>query len=95
MTGGFVLAAILGLDLADASDSDRNVQVFEIVLFAFFAVAIYTVFTRASKMSRDQEERAKSADDPPPADAVPVPAPTSASDAIDAAADEETQESAG
>ena len=95
VTGGFVLATVLGLDLADASDSDRNVQVFEIVLFAFFAVAIYTVFTRASKMSRDQEEKAKSADDPPPADAVPVPAPTSASDAIDAAADEETQESAG
>lgn len=95
VTGGFVLATVLGLDLADASDSDRNVQVFEIVLFAFFVVAIYTIFNRASKMSRDQEEKAKSADDPPPAGAVPVAVPTPASDAIDAVADEETRESAG
>ena len=94
VTGGYVLATVLGLDLADASDSDRNVQVFEIILFAFFVIAIFTVFNRASKMNRDREEREASADDPPPADAVPVSAPTSASDAIDAAADEETQESA-
>ena len=95
VTGGYLLASVLGLDLADASDSDRNVQVFEIVLFAFFAVAIYTVFNRASKMNRDREEKASSVDDPPPAGAVAVPAPTSASDAIDAVADEETRESAG
>ncbi len=95
VTGGYVLATVLGLDLADASDSDRNVQVFEIVLFAFFVVAIYTVFNRASKMNRDREEKTSSAADPPPASAVPVPAPTSASDAIDAAADDETRESAG
>ncbi len=95
VTGGYVLATVLGLDLADASDSDRNVQVFEIVLFAFFVVAIYTIFNRASKMSRDREEKASSVDDPPPAGAVSVPAPSSASDAIDAVADEETRESAG
>ena len=95
VTGGYLLASVLGLDLADASDSDRNVQVFEIILFAFFVIAIYTVFNRTSKMSRDREEEASSADDPPPADAIPVPAPTSASAAIDAAADEETRESAG
>ena len=95
VTGGYVLAAILGLDLADASDSDRNVQVFEIILFAFFVVAIFTIFNRASKMNRDREEKAASADDPPPDGAVPVPAPTSASDAIDAVVDEETRESAG
>jgi membrane protein DedA with SNARE-associated domain len=95
VTGGYVLAAVLGLDLADASDSDRNVQVFEIILFAFFVVAIYTIFNRASKMNRDREEREASVDDHPPAGAVPVPAPTSASDAIDAVVDEETRESAG
>ena len=95
VTGGYVLATVLGLDLADASDSDRNVQVFEIILFALFVIAIYTIFNRASKMNRDREEKAARADDPLPAGAIRVPATTPASDASDTVADEETQEPTG
>ena len=58
VTGGYVLAAILGLDLADASSSDRNVQIFEIILFAFFAIAILSIMRATRGRRRETADAA-------------------------------------
>lgn len=51
MTGGYLLG-VAGLTL---DDSDRSVQVFEIVLFVFFLLAVFGVVNRASKREKQQE----------------------------------------
>ena len=82
MTGGYVLAKVIGLELGDTAGSDRNVQIFEILLFAFFAVALFSVFRAAG---RQRKERPEASAEPPSSDGHdpgPLPAPAPADEAV-------------
>ena len=51
--GGYLLG-VAGLSLDDSSE--RSVQIFEIILFSFFAIAIVTVMRRAGGQRKDTHE---------------------------------------
>ena len=53
MTGGYLLG-VAGLSLDDSSE--RSVQIFEIILFAFFVIAIVTVMRRTRAQRRPPRE---------------------------------------
>ena len=77
LTGGYVLAKTLDLELGDAAGSDRNVQIFEVMLFALFAIAIFSVFRATARQRKERREtsaasRSSDGDDPGP---LPAPAP--------------------
>jgi undecaprenyl-diphosphatase len=55
MTGGYLLG-VAGLTL---DESDRSVQVFEIILFAFFALAVFGVIHRAKRQQAKEEIEAR------------------------------------
>lgn len=51
MSGGYLLGAA-GLSL---DDSDKNVRVFEIILFGFFLLGVFTVMRAANRRSSEQD----------------------------------------
>ena len=55
MTAGYLLG-VAGLTL---DDSDRSVQVFEIILFAFFVLAVFGVIHRAKRQQAKEEIEAR------------------------------------
>lgn len=89
ISAGFVLAKVIGLELGDAAGSDRNVQIFEIMLFAFFAIALLSVFRAAGKQRKERREAsaASLSGDGHSAGALPAAAPADA-----AVSDEEQRE---
>ena len=93
VTGGYLLARVLGLDLADASNSDRTVQVFEIILFSLFVIAVVTVLSSTARTRRRQEASASSVDGPSPS--PDGSGATPALDPADPPSEEETRERVG
>ena len=77
LSGGYLLG-VAGLTL---DDSNRNVQVFEIILFAFFLIAIVTVLRAARRRPAGTDEA-----EPPP-DSLH---PTAALERADGQSEEET-----
>ena len=72
ITGGYLLG-VFGLSL---DDSERNVQIFEIILFAFFIIAVVSVMRVTSQARRRQAEQASAASAAPSSDgAGPTAAP--------------------
>ena len=57
ITGGYLLARVFGIHLDE--DSDRSVQVFEVVLFAFFVIAVVSIMratsSRQKRAAKEQE----------------------------------------
>lgn len=53
MTAGFLLGRLFNLTL---DDSERNVQIFEVILFVFFIIAIVSVMRAASAQKKRLEE---------------------------------------
>ncbi len=57
MTAGFLLGRLFNLTL---DDSERNVQIFEVILFAFFVIAIVSVMRTASaqrkRLAKEQSD---------------------------------------
>ena len=66
LSAGYLLG-VAGLSL---DGSDRNVQIFELILFAFFAIAVVSVLRAARASGRRRDASAGASDAAPPADGV-------------------------
>ncbi|MCH8993493.1 MAG: DedA family protein [Chloroflexi bacterium] len=87
ITGGYLLGTF-GLSL---DDSDQNIRVFEIILFAFFIIAVVSVMRAANRSNRQRaDEPADAGTAPTPDGATPMAAP--ALDAAEPASSEEKPE---
>ena len=62
ITGGWAIAEIFGLRLDE--NSDRSVQIFEVILFAFFIIAVISVMRATSAQRKRQAEEMAKAKDP-------------------------------
>lgn len=60
LSGGYALGEWGGLTL---EQSDRNVQIFEFILFAFFIIAIFTIVRAANRQRREREAAADPSQD--------------------------------
>lgn len=58
ITGGWLIAEILGIELDE--NSDRSVQIFEIILFVFFVIGVFSIIrANSSRQRRQAEEEAR------------------------------------
>ena len=58
ITGGWAIAELFGLRLDE--NSDRSVQIFEVILFAFFVIAVVSIMrANSSRQKQLEQQRAR------------------------------------